>query len=59
MEYFGDILWQTSVYTKFWHLCNALMGSISKYLMNKLSIEIATHARDAWIIRRCRPLGFD
>ena len=37
------------MYPKFGHFYNALMGSMSKVLVDGLSIVVATHANDTWI----------
>ena len=41
-------LWQSCVYSKFGHLNNTLMVYMYKALVEKLYIEAADHAHDAW-----------
>ena len=48
MGYFGYILGDTSVYTKFVYLLDALMGIASKVLMDEFKIDILAHTFDAW-----------
>ena len=46
--YFGGIIRDTSVYPKFSHLLDALMGSVSKEQMDELSRDIEDRAHDTW-----------
>ena len=41
---FGGILWKTSVYPKFVHIFDALMGIVSKDLRDKLIRDVVFHA---------------
>ena len=44
----GDKPGDTSVYTKFVYLLDALMGSASKVLMDEFKLDILAHTFDAW-----------
>ena len=44
---FVNRLGYTSVYPKLIHVLNALMGSVSKALMDEFIIDIVDHSRDA------------
>ena len=48
MGYFGYIHGDTSVYTKFVYLLDALMGIASKVLMDEFKLDILAHTFDAW-----------
>ena len=46
VDEFGDILGETSVYTKVGDLLDSLMGSVSKAMMDDLSSKVMAHAVD-------------
>ena len=46
---FGYRFRDISVYTKFGHMLDVLMGSVSKLLMDSLSIYSVAHDCDIWL----------
>ena len=45
---FGYILVETSVYPKFFHMLDVLMGSAPKVIMHELSREVVARDIDTW-----------
>ena len=48
VEEFGDRLVETTVYPEFFRMLDAIMGSVSKVLMDELSRDLVAHAHDNW-----------